>query len=206
MGRTTVARRRGATKGELRSTRRDVLAGMVFSSLVMYFVMLATGSTLFSAGEHDVRTAAQAAAALRPLAGEAASWIFAAGIVAVGVVALPIMTAGAAYDIVQAIGGRTSLQARPREAKGFYLTIAALTAAAAALNFLGVNPMRALVWAGVVQGFSTPALLAIIMLLTGSRKVMGRRANGGLTKVLGWTTTAAVSAASLALLVRWLRP
>jgi Mn2+/Fe2+ NRAMP family transporter len=203
-GRSTLTARKGATHSELNETRRDVVLGMAFSSLIMYFVMLATGSTLHRTGPRDIETAAQAATALRPLAGSAASALFAIGIVGVGVLAVPVMTAGAAYDLVQAFGGRTSLHARPREAKGFYLTIALLTAAAIGLNFFGFNPMKALVWAGLVQGFSTPVLLVLLMQVTNDRTFMGENVNGRVANVLGWLTTGVVSAATIALLVTWL--
>lgn len=204
-GKFTLMQRKGATRTELRETRHDVAIGMGFSSLIMYFVMLATGSTLHASGRHDIETAAQAAAALRPLAGSAASVLFAIGIVGVGVLAVPVMTSGAAYDLVQAFGGRTSLHARPREAKPFYVTIATLTAVAIALNFLGFNPMKALVWAGLVQGFSTPLLLVLLLQVTNDRTFMGEHVNGRLLNVLGWATTGVVSAASLALLFMWTR-
>src|SRR3954454_17420488 len=155
-GRTTVEERQGATSRELRETRRDVLWGMAFSNLIMYFIILCTGSTLYPAGRHEIETAAQAADALRPVAGDAAGVLFAAGIIAVGFLAVPVMPAGAAYDLVQSLGWRHSLHAKFHEARGFYLTIVGVTAAAAALNFIGVNPMKALVWSGIVQGFSTP--------------------------------------------------
>jgi len=202
-GRTTVEERRGATRREMRRTRRDVVFGMVAANLVMYFVMLATASTLHKTGQHEIDSAAQAAAALRPLAGEAAGLLFAIGIVAVGLVALPIMTAGAAYDVVQALGGHTSLHAKPGEAKQFYVAIGLVTAIAIGLNFLGFNPMKALVWAGLVQGFSTPGLLILMMLMTNDRRIMGDRVNSRVTNVLGWITTGAVTAASVALLVTW---
>jgi Mn2+/Fe2+ NRAMP family transporter len=127
---------------------------MAFSNLIMYFIILATGSTLYPAGKHQIDTAAQAAEALRPLAGDAAGILFAVGVIAVGFLAVPVMTAGAAYDLVPSLGWRHSLNARFHEARGFYLVIVAVTAVAVGLNFLGLNPMKALVWSGIVQGFS----------------------------------------------------
>jgi len=156
MGRTRLSQRRGATEEELKQSRRDVFFGMFFSNLVMYFIMLSTGAALFAARKHDINSAADAAEALRPLAGSAATFLFALGIVAVGFLAVPVMTAGAAYDLAQTLGWKHSLHARPNEAKGFYGAMAAITAIAIGLNFLGFNPMRALVIAGIVQGFSAP--------------------------------------------------
>lgn len=202
-GRTHLDERKGATNEELRQTRWDIVTGMFFSNLVMYFIMLSTASTLHKAGKTDIETAAEAAEALRPLAGSAASVLFAAGIIAVGFLAVPIMTTGAAYDLCQVLGWKHGLHAKPAQAKKFYLTITAFTFIAMCMNFFGFNPMRALVFAGIVQGFSTPPLLLIIMLLTNSRAVMGNRVNGKWLNLLGWMTTAAVFAATLGLIYTW---
>jgi Mn2+/Fe2+ NRAMP family transporter len=202
-GRTTLEEREGATSRELRETRRDVLWGMAFSNLIMYFIILCTGSTLYPAGQHEIETAAQAADALRPLAGDAAGVLFAAGIIAVGFLAVPVMTTGAAYDLVQSLGWHHSLHAKFHEAKGFYLTIAGVTAVAIGLNFLGLNPMKALVWSGVVQGFSTPPLLLLIMVMTNRPAIMGDRVNSRGMNLLGWITTAAIFLASIGLVATW---
>jgi Mn2+/Fe2+ NRAMP family transporter len=202
-GRTTLEQRKGATKTELRESRRDLLWGMLFSNLVMYFIILATGATLYPAGQRDIGTAAQAAEALRPLAGNAAGVLFAVGIIAVGFLAVPVMTAGAAYDLVQSLGWRYSLNARFHEAKRFYLVIVIVTVIAAGLNFLGVNPMKALVWSGIVQGFSTPPLMLLIMLMTNNRAIMGSRVNSRGMNLLGWTTTTAITLATVGLVISW---
>jgi Mn2+/Fe2+ NRAMP family transporter len=203
MGRRRLSDRQGATLAELRQSRADILLGMLFSNVIMYFIILSTGATLYQAGKTDIETAAQAAEALRPLAGDAAAILFALGVVAVGFLAVPIMTTGAAYDLAQTLGWRCSLHARPREAPQFYAAIVAFTLVAMGLNFLGFNPMKALVWSGIVQGFSTPPLLLLIMLLTSRRSVMGPHVNGRSMNVLGWTTTAAVFAATGALVTTW---
>jgi NRAMP (natural resistance-associated macrophage protein)-like metal ion transporter len=203
-GRARLSQRVGATGSELRRSRRDILVGMTFSNLVMYFIMLSTGSTLHPAGQHEIETAAQAAEALRPLAGEFASGLFILGIVGVGFLAVPVMTTGAAYDIAQTLGWRHGLAAKARDAVKFYVTIGVVTLVAVGLNFLGFNPMRALVVSGVVQGFSTPPLLLLIMLMTNSRRIMGAQVNGLGINILGWTTTAAILAATAALVASWL--
>ena len=203
-GRHSLRARKGVTDAELRGTRRDVMVGMLFSNLILYFIILSTGATLHPAGQTEIDSAAQAAAALEPLAGVGATYLFALGVVGVGFLAVPVMTTGAAYDLVQGVGRTGSLHARPGQAKLFYGTIAAVTVLAAALNFLGFNPMRALVWSGIVQGFSVPPLLLLMMLMTNDRAVMGDRVNGRLTNVLGWITTAVTFAASLCLLATWI--
>ncbi|MGX7877472.1 NRAMP family divalent metal transporter [Mesorhizobium sp. ORM6] len=155
-GRTTLEKRKGATEGELRRSRQDILIGMTFSNLIMYFIILSTRSTLPKAGQTQIETAAQAAEALRPLAGDAASMFFAAGVIGVGFLAVPVMTTGAAFDLAQAKGWNHGMNAEPQKAPAFYLATGVFTLIAVALNFLSLNPMHALVWAGIVQGFSTP--------------------------------------------------
>jgi Mn2+/Fe2+ NRAMP family transporter len=187
----------------LSRSRKDILLGMTFSNLIMYFIMLSTGSTLHKAGQTQIETAAQAADALRPLAGDAAGIIFAAGVIGVGFLAVPVMTTGAAFDLAQAMGWKNGMDTKPRDAPGFYLATGAFTLIGVALNFFGFNPMRALVWAGIVQGFSTPPLLLLILLMTNDRRIMGERVNGRGTNVLGGITTVAIFAASIGLVASW---
>jgi NRAMP (natural resistance-associated macrophage protein)-like metal ion transporter len=203
IGRKRLWQRIGATDEELKRSRRDILVGMIFSNLVMYFIVLSTSATLFRAGQHDVESAAQAAEALKPLAGPAASLLFAVGVIGVGFLAVPVMTTGAAYDFAQAVGWKASLHAKARQAPLFYAAIGVVTAIAVGMNFLGVNPMKALVWSGVVQGFSTPPLLLLIMLMTNNPKIMGQRTNSRGTNILGWVTTCAIFAASAGLVATW---
>lgn len=199
-GRTKLSQRIGATDAELQRSSRDILIGMIFSNVIMYFIVLSTGATLYKAGQHDISTAAQAAEALRPLAGKAASGLFTLGMIGVGFLAVPVMTTGAAYDLAQALGWRASLHAKAREAPKFYVVIALVTLLSVLLNCVGFNPMKALVWAGIVQGFSTPPLLLLIMLMTNNRKIMGERVNSFGINILGWLTTAAIFLASFGLL------
>jgi NRAMP (natural resistance-associated macrophage protein)-like metal ion transporter len=203
-GRTKLAERQGATESELRESRLDIVVGMLFSNIIMYFIILSTGATLHKAGHTEIETAAQAADALRPLAGDAARILFAIGVIAVGFLAVPIMITGAAYDLCQAVGWKSSLHAKPTEAKQFYGLIAAFTGLAVAMNFLGFNPMKALVYSGVVQGFSTPPLLLLIMLMTSNRSIMGDKVNTMPLSILGWITVVAIFCASFGLVATWL--
>jgi len=203
LGRRYLHQRRGATKEELRQSRWDIAIGMLFSNIIMYFIILSTSSTLHKAGRTEISTAAEAAEALKPLAGEAAGALFAIGVVAVGFLAVPIMTTGAAYDACQAFGWKHGLHARPSEARGFYLLITAFTLIAMAMNFFGFNPMKALVVAGIVQGFSTPPLMLLIMRMTSNREIMRESVNGRVVNVLGWATTAAIFAATAGLVCTW---
>jgi Mn2+/Fe2+ NRAMP family transporter len=137
------------------------------------------------------------------LAGDAAGLLFLLGVIGVGFLAVPVMTTGAAYDLAQVFGWKHSLHAKPREAKAFYVAITAFTLIGVAMNFLGFNPMQALVWAGVIQGFSTPPLLMMIVLMTSSRQIMGDKVNSLGMNILGWITTVAIFAASAGLVVSW---
>jgi NRAMP (natural resistance-associated macrophage protein)-like metal ion transporter len=202
-GRTRLSQRQGASKEELRQSRMDIVIGMFFSNIIMYFIILSTGATLHKAGQTEIETAAQAAEALRPLAGDAASVLFAAGIIAVGFLAVPIMTTGAAYDLCQVMGWKGSLHAKPKEARTFYALIVGFTVVAIGMNFLGFNPMKALVYSGIVQGFSTPPLLLLILLMTSNRALMGDKVNSPWLKALGWITVVAIFSASTGLVITW---
>ncbi|HJW94828.1 MAG TPA: Nramp family divalent metal transporter [Thermoanaerobaculia bacterium] len=204
-GKRRIADRAGTTREELKHSRRDILIGMLFSNVIMYFIVLSTASTLYRHGPRDIETAAQAAEALRPLAGAAAGYLFAAGVVAVGFLAVPVMTTGAAYDLAQTAGWKHGLSVRFGEAKKFYIALTAFALVAAAINFFGFNPMKLLVWSGIAQGFSTPPLMLMILLLTSNRSVMGKRVNGPGIRILGWITTLVTFCATIALLVTLLR-
>jgi NRAMP (natural resistance-associated macrophage protein)-like metal ion transporter len=205
MGRRRLTDRLGTTKEELRHSARDVGFGMFFSNMVMYFIILSTAATLFKAGHHEINTAAEAAQALRPLAGNAAGLLFALGVIGVGFLAVPVMTIGAAYDLCQSFGWRHGLHVKPAAAKKFYAAIVIFTLVAMGLNFFGINPMRALVFAGIVQGFSTPFLMLVLMLITNDRKIMGRWGNSVGINVLGWLTTLAMFAAAIGLVITWVK-
>jgi NRAMP (natural resistance-associated macrophage protein)-like metal ion transporter len=201
MGRRRLTDRVGTTDEELRHSRRDVGFGMLFASLIMYFIILSTAATLFRVGKTEINTAADAAEALRPIAGNAAGLLFAAGVVGVGFLAVPIMTIGAAFDVCQSFGWKHGLHAKPNEAKPFYAAIVVFTLLAIGLNFFGINPMKALVFAGIVQGVSTPFLMVLVMRITNNRRIMGRWVNTKAMNVLGWLTTAAMFAATIGLIV-----
>ncbi len=205
-GRRTLQERRGTTDAELKTSLWDVLFGMLFSNAVMFFIILATAATLFAAGHHRIDTAADAAQSLRPLAGNFAGLLFSLGIIGVGFLAVPVMTTGAAYDLCQSAGWRNGLSHKPAEAKLFYAAITLFTLVAMGINFAHINPMRALVFAGIVQGFSTPPLMLLIMVMTNRRSIMGDQVNGRLINTLGWVTTALIFTASACLLFSYIHP
>ena len=205
MGRRRLTDRMGTSEAELRHSRRDIGFGMFFASLVMYFIILSTAATLFKAGKTDINTAAEAAEALRPIAGNAAGLLFAAGVIGVGFLAVPVMTIGAAFDLCQSFGWKHRLHAKPAEAKRFYGAIVVFTLLAIGLNFFGINPMKALIIAGVVQGVSTPFLMLLVMRITNNSRIMGRWTNTRAMNILGWLTTAAMFAATIGLAITMLK-
>jgi NRAMP (natural resistance-associated macrophage protein)-like metal ion transporter len=201
MGRRRFTDRVGTTLSELRHSRRDVALGMFFAALVMYFIILSTASTLFRVGHKEIHTAAEAAQALEPLAGRAAGLLFALGVFGVGFLAVPVMTIGAAFDVCQSFGWRHGLHAEPAKAKPFYALLVIFTVIAIAINFFGINPMKALVYAGIVQGVSTPFLMGLTMIATNNRNIMGRWTNSRRMNILGGITLLAMAAATVGLLI-----
>jgi len=189
MGRTTRESRQGATPAEIRYSTIDVNVGMAFSNLVMYFIILATALTLFRAGKTDIKSAADAAEALRPLAGDFAGILFAAGMIGAGILAVPILSGSAAYAIAEAFGWRYGLETHWSRAKPFYGVIALATGIGIAMNFIGINPVDALFDTAIVNGIVAPPLLVLIMLAARNPKVMGEQRIGPVLAVLGWLAT-----------------
>jgi NRAMP (natural resistance-associated macrophage protein)-like metal ion transporter len=202
-GRRRLGQRRGATDAELRGAGWDVAAGMFCSTAVMFFIILATAATLHRAGQTDVRSAEEAAEALRPLAGEAAELLLALGLVGTGLLAVPILTTSAAYAAAEAFGCPVGLDAKLSCARVFYGVMAASTLAGLAINFVGINLMDALVWTAILNGLLAPPLLVVIMWVANNPAVMGKRVNGRLLNVLGWATTAVMGAAAAGLVLTW---
>src|SRR5437870_2374711 len=188
-GRVTVSQRRGASDAEMKYARWDVYIGMFLSNAVMYFIILATAATLFKTGKTNIQSATDAAEALKPLAHGAASLMLAVGLIGSGFLAVPVLTGCSAYAVSEAAGGRYGFNQKFREAKLFYGVIIGSTLIGVLLNFVGINPIRALVFAAIIHGFLAPPLLVAIMLVANNRQIMGERVNGRWTNILGWTTT-----------------
>jgi NRAMP (natural resistance-associated macrophage protein)-like metal ion transporter len=203
MGRKRLWQRQGATDAELTYAAWDVNIGMFFSNVVMYFIILATAATLYQSHQRDIQSAADAAKALAPLAGDKAKLLLALGLVGSGFLAVPILTGSAAYAVSEALGWRYGLDEKPVRCRQFYGIIAASTLLGMGINFLHINPIAALFWTAVINGFLTPPLLVVIMLVANNRRVMGERVNGTWSNILGWATTAAMFAAAIALILTW---
>ncbi len=199
-GRRTVGQRKGATDEELRKSRTDVLTGIFFSGLVMYFIILTTASTLHAHGQVNITTARQAAEALRPLASDGAYWLFALGLIGTGMLGVPVLAGASAYAVAEAAAWRGSLEDRPRLSPKFYAVVTVSMLIGLALNYAGFDAVRMLFWAAVVNGVLAPPLIVLVVLLTSDRRVMGERVNSPLLRWLGWATAAVMTAAAIALL------
>ena len=201
IGRRQLRQRQGASRPELKYALWDTIAGMVFSEVVAYFIILTTGATLFVAGKHDVASATDAAQALRPLAGDASAFLLAVGLIGAGILAVPILTGSAAYGVSETFGWRSGLGRKPTRAPQFYGVIVAATLVGMAINFLGINPITALVLSAVVNGLVAAPLLILVMLVSNDPAAMGERTNGRLLNVVGWVTTIVMVVAAVGLVV-----
>ena len=199
MGRKTKQARRGASAGELRYSAIDVNVGMAFSNVVMYFIILATALTLFKSGKTDIKSAADAAEALKPLVGDFAGILFAAGMIGAGLLAVPILSGSAAYAIAEAFGWKYGLDTHWSRAKPFYAVIVLATLVGVAMNFIGINPIDALFYSAVLNGIVAPPLLVMVMLAARNSQVMGKQTIGPTLTVLGWAATVGMFLALLGL-------
>lgn len=200
-GRLTMEQRQGATHEELRIARTDVLSGMFFAGLVMYFIILTTAATLHAQGKHNIETAQQAAEALRPLAGDGAYLLFTLGIIGTGILAVPVLAGSAAYAICEAESWRGSLEDRPQLSPRFYGVITVAMLLGMALDFVGFNAVKMLFYAAVLNGVLAPPLVVLVTLLTSNPKVMGEHVSPPLLRFLGWATAATMTAAAIGMFV-----
>ena len=198
-GRKSRAQRRGASRFELRIATIDVTVGMLVSNLVMYFIILSTALTLHATGKTDISTGADAAEALRPLAGDLAGLIFAVGMIGTGLLAVPVLSGASAYAVSETFGWREGLDEDWRRAKSFYGVVAVATLVGLVIPFTGVKPIDALFFTSVLNGVAAPFLLVVIMLAARNEKVMGKQTIGPILTALGWIVTIAMFAALVGL-------
>ena len=196
----TLAQRKGATAEELRRLRVDVVTGMFASNFIMYFIILTTAATLHTHGILKIETAKQAAEALRPLAGRGAYLLFTLGLIGTGMLGVPVLAGSCAYAVSEAAAWRGSLERKPRGARKFYSVLGIAMIIGLALDYVGLNALKMLFWAAVVNGLLAPPLILIVLLLTDDRKVMGDHVNSLAERILGWTTFAIMTAAGASLL------
>jgi NRAMP (natural resistance-associated macrophage protein)-like metal ion transporter len=190
---------------QLERIRIDTYIGMALSNIVAFFIILTSAATLHVQGVADVSTATQAAKALAPLAGRWAEALFACGIIGTGMLAIPVLAGSAGYAIGEARKWPASLERQPEHAIQFYVAISIASLAGVCLNFLNIDPIRALFWAAVLNGMLAGPLMAVIMHLASSQRVMERFAVPRYLRVVGWSATAVMLATSVATLAMWIR-
>ena len=182
---------------ELKRIRIDTLTGMGFSSIVSLAIVFATAATLHANGVRDIETSAQAAEALRPIAGNFAFALFALGIIGTGLLAVPVLAGSAAYAVTEMFGIASSLDAKPTKARLFYGTIAVTTMLGVSLQYVGIDPARALYWAAVVNGVLAAPLMVMMMLIVRNPRAMGRLTLGPRATITGWFATLVMAGATI---------
>jgi len=200
-GRLTIASRRGANKTEMRDMRADTFMGMTFSQVIMFCIVATAAGTFFRNGLYDIQSSAQAAQALTPLAGPMASLVFAIGVIGVGLMAVPVLSASASYALSEAFGWKEGLYKKFKDAHGFYGVITFSTLIGLLINFIGINPIQALIWAAVLNGLATPPLIAVILKLANDKKVMGKWVNRGLSNTIGIITLVLTTACAILIFI-----
>ena len=176
--------------------RQDVDFGMTFSGVVMYFIILTTGTVLFQGGVHQIDTVEQAAMALKPLAGNLAYLLFAVGIIGTGLIAIPVLSGSLSYIFSETFGWAEGLDKKFHEAKGFYVIIAISLLLGLSLNYVGISPIKALIFTAILYGITAPVLIAIILHISNNKTIMGEHVNGLTTNILGFIALAIMSAAA----------
>jgi Mn2+/Fe2+ NRAMP family transporter len=186
---------------ELRRIRLDTLVGMGFSNAIALAIMIAVAATLHASGQTNIETAAQAAEALRPVAGPFAFVLFALGIIGTGMLAVPVLAGSTAFATAEAQGWKCGLEYQPWQAWGFYAVIALAMGLGVLIDFSPIDPIQALVWSAVINGVVAVPIMAVMMILAGRRRVMGAFTATPVQLVLGWLATAVMAAAAVAMFV-----
>ncbi len=200
-GAAPLVRDQSAAGEELRRIRWDTWSGMFYSDITAYFIILATGVTLHVSGITDINTAAQAASALRPLAGNFTFLVFALGILGVGLIGVPVLAGSAAYALSEAMGWKWGLERKTSDARGFYGVISVSVLAALAIQYSPISPMKALFWSAVINGVVAVPLMIVIILLVSKKSVMGAYTMGRSLIILGWIATAVMAAAAVRMFI-----
>ncbi len=183
-----------------RDMRADVNIGMLFSNLVMFFIILTTGSVLAAGGVHKIDTVEQAAQALKPLAGDMAYYLFAFGVIGTGLLAIPVLSGALSYIFSETFGLKMGLDKKFHEAKGFYIIIAISLIAGLCMNYVGLSPMKALLYSAILYGLTAPVIIAIILHICNNKSIMGEHVNGKRANILGFSTFVLMTVAAVALL------
>ncbi|MEI6346588.1 MAG: divalent metal cation transporter [Bacteroidota bacterium] len=179
---------------------KDVYFGMTVSGLVMYFIILTTGTVLFKGGIHQIDTVEQAAMALKPLAGNLAYLLFTIGVIGTGLIAIPVLSGSISYIITETFGWKQGLDKKWHEAKAFYIIIAISLILGLSLNYVGITPIQSLIYTAILYGLTAPVLIAIILHISNNKKIMGNKVNGRLSNVLGFAALIIMTVAAVALI------
>ena len=185
--------------------RKDVDFGMLFSNLVMFFIILTTGSVLFNGGIHQIDTVEQAAQALKPLAGNAAYLLFAVGVIGTGLLAIPVLSGSLSYIVTESFGWKEGLDMKFQKAKAFYLIIGISLILGLTLNYIGLSPVKALIYSAILYGLTAPVLIAIILHISNNKKIMGKNTNGKISNILGFAALALMTVAGVILIYMQLK-
>jgi NRAMP (natural resistance-associated macrophage protein)-like metal ion transporter len=188
-GKVTLKERESVTDAEIKNMRVDIWSGMFFSNVAMFFIILTCAATLFRSGITNIQTAAEAAAALKPLAGQYAFLLFAIGVIGVGLLGVPVLAGSASYALSEAFGWKEGLYRRFKTAHAFYGVIIVSMAIGLILNFVGLDPIKALIYSAVLNGIVAPVILVLIVHMGDSQKIMGSRTNGKVVSTIGWLAT-----------------
>ena len=178
----------------------DVDFGMLFSNIVMFFIILTTGTVLFNGGIHQIDTVEQAAKALEPLAGEGAYYLFAVGVIGTGFLAIPVLSGSLSYIISEAFGWEEGLDKKFHEARGFYMVIIVSLIIGLFIHYLGISPIQALIYSAILYGITSPVIIAIVLHISNNKKVMREFTNGKWSNILGVSTLILMTVAALFLL------
>lgn len=200
-GKTSIASRKDAKPQAVAASHTDINAGMIYSNAVAFFIMVTTAATLGATGKHDIVSAQQAAVALRPLAGDFASLLFALGMVGTGMLAVPVLAGSSAYVVAEVFRFREGLDEPPRRAKQFYGVIVAGVVIGVCINLAHFNAIAALFWAAVLNGVAAVPLIAAIVWLASDQKTMGRWRSSPVARAWGWATFALMGAASAGMFI-----
>ncbi len=180
--------------------KQDVDFGMSFSGVVMFFIILTTGTVLYKAGIHQIDTVEQAAVALKPLAGDFAYLLFAVGVIGTGLLAIPVLSGSLSYIITETFGWEQGLDKKFHEAKAFYIVMAISLILGLSLNYIGISPVKALIYTAILYGLTAPVLIAIILHISNNKKVMGEFTNSRKSNILGFATLVIMTTASVVLI------
>lgn len=200
-GKKTVVSRKGTTHNEIKEMRLDIWIGMFLSNLVMFFIIAVCANTLFVNGVTNIGTAADAALALRPLAGSFATLLFAIGIIGTGLLAIPVLAGSTAYAISESFGWKEGLYRKYKTAHAFYAIIAISIIIGIILNFIGIDPIKALIYSAIANGIVAPVILVFIVKISSSHKIMGEYKNKPITKFLGWAATILMGITAIAAII-----